>query len=128
MFNKMYVFYNNLSKQVDGKIYYASNDKEAEYYYQIRIAQSKKDNPYFREEHFSLMCIGILDMRTGEIVTETAGDKENTIINYPVKWDNIPDFYKDRDGREYMENISTTDKKEIEQIKKNFNINPNKDL
>lgn len=128
MYNKMYVFYNNLAKQVDGKIYYANNDKEAEYYYQIRIEQSKKENPYFKEEHFSLMCVGIINMKTGEIVTETAGDVDNTVIKYPVKWDDIPNFYKDRDGKDYMQNISTTEKKEIDEIKKNFGINPNKNI
>lgn len=99
---KMYVIYNLLTEEIDGKIYYANNDREAEYYFAIEMKRAKENNKYFREEHFKLVCIGFLNFKSCSI----KNDKEY----YPYKFDEIENFFKSPDEKKYYDDISQSNK------------------
>lgn len=117
---KMYVIYNLLTEEIDGKIYYANNDREAEYYFAIEMDRAKENNKYFKEEHFKLVCIGFLNFKTCII--------KNNKEYYPYRFDEIKDFFKSPDEKKYYNNISQSNKhNEMQDIYQN-NLNDLKEI
>lgn len=114
-FKKIYCVYNKMSQQIDSKyLIMANNDNEALYSHAITINEQKEKNKYFREEDFKLMCLGVL-----ETEGENAGIIYDYKDDYPVKFDEIPNFWKPKHETPSVENINVRDKNEREKILEN---------
>lgn len=116
MYKKMYVYYNKLSKQIDGNIFYASNNEEAQYIYAVTIDKAKKNNPYFNEKHIQLRAIGTI-----EIDGENAGYIK-AYNSEQEKFDEIEPGQLPKDEQEYYEDISNNAIK-MQDIEKIYNQN-----
>lgn len=102
-YKKMYVYFNTLSQQIDGNIFLANNDREAEYIYQVNIDKAIKNNPYFKPEDFKLWCIGVLEIDG----YDTAGICYEYKDEYPVKMDDIRPGQFPKHEQPYMEKLQS---------------------
>lgn len=113
---KMYIIYNEMSQQFDSKtIMLYNNDNEAQYSHAISIEKFKENNPYFREQDFKLVCLGVV-----ETEGENAGIIYDYKNDYPVKFDKIPNFWKPKHEEPSERNITVKDKAEKEKILNNM--------
>lgn len=108
---KVYCVYNEMSQQIDSKyLILCNNDEEAQYSHAISMDKEKEKNPYFREQDFKLLCLGVI---------ETEGEKAGIIYeykeDYPVKFDKIKNFWKPKheEPTEKPMKVSDEEKREI---------------
>ena len=113
MKRKIYAKYNNRTKMIEF-IFVDVNDEQAEYNFALSNLKAIENNPYYNENDYKLICLGVLDME-GEA-------KEVGIIydykdDFPFVFDEIKDGQKPKYNTDYFKNIQVRNEERIKQLK-----------
>lgn len=113
MKRKIYAKYNNRTKMIEF-IFIDVNDEQAEYNFALSNLKAIENNPYYDENDYKLICIGVLNME-GE--SNEVGIIYEYKEDFPLVFDEIKDGQKSKYNTDYFKNIQVKNSERIEQLK-----------
>lgn len=112
MKRKLYAKYNRRSKMIEF-VFIGVNDDEAIYNYSMANIKAEKENPFYNEEDYRLICLGVINME-GE--TKEVGIMYEYANDFNVVFDEIEDGKKPKYNQQYFKDMSVSKEREQEII------------
>ena len=113
MKRKIYAKYNKRTKMIEF-IFVDINDEQAEYNFALSNIQAAEKNPYYNEDDYCIICLGVLNME-GE--AEEVGIVYDYKDDFPFIFDKVREGQKPKYNAEYFKDIQVRNEKRIEQLK-----------
>lgn len=113
MKRKIYAKYNKRTKMIEF-IFMDVNDEQAEYNFALANLKAIENNPYYNEEDYGLICLGVVNM---EGKTNEVGIIYDYKEEFPFVFDEVKDGQKPKYNSEYFKNIQVKNNERIEELK-----------
>ena len=110
MKRKLYAKYNKRAKIIEF-VFVDINDEEALFKYHQANEEAELKNKYYREEDYSLICLGVLNM---EGKTNEVGIIYDYKNDFPFVFDDIKDGQKPQYNERYFQSMKVDKEKEEE--------------
>lgn len=113
MKRKIYAKYNNRTKMIEF-IFVDVNDEQAEYNFALSNLKAIENNPYYNENDYKLITLGVINMEGDSKEVGIIYDYKN---DFPYVFDEVEDGQKPKYDTEYFKNIQVKNTERIEQLK-----------
>lgn len=113
MKRKIYAKYNNRTKMIEF-IFVDINDEQAEYNFALSNLKAIENNPYYNENDYKLICLGVLKMEGESKEVGIIYDYKN---DFPYVFDEVEEGKKPKYNTEYFKDIQVKNNERIEQLK-----------
>lgn len=114
MKRKLYAKYNKRAKQIEF-VFVDINDEEALFKYHQANEEAELKNKYYREEDYSLICLGVLNMEGKEKEVGIIYDYKE---DFPFTFDYVADEQKPKYNQRYFDNMKTSNERSKDIINK----------
>lgn len=112
MKRKLYAKYNIRSKLIEF-VFIEVNDDEAAYKYASANMKAELENPFYRQEDYKLICLGVLNMEGMEKEVGIIYDYKD---DYPFVFGELTDFQKPKHNEQYFKNMNAKNEAEKQKI------------
>lgn len=112
MKRKLYAKYNIRSRLIEF-IFIEVNDDEAAYKYASANMQAAETNPFYNEEDYRLICLGVINMEGSPKEVGIIYEYKN---DYPFVFGELTDFQKPKHNQKYFNNMNAKNEAEKQKI------------
>lgn len=113
MKRKIYAKYNKRTKMIEF-IFMDVNDEQAEYNFALANLKATETNPYYNEEDYGIICLGVVNMEGEE---EEVGIIYDYKESFPFVFDKVKEGQKPKYNSDYFKDIQVRNEERIKQLK-----------